>query len=185
MLSTTSKYALRAVVAISERQGGALVLGRELAAKVGIPRHYLSKVLGTLCRIGILTAARGTKGGYRLARSPAHIALAEIVEAFGVSTREPTCVMDERHACGGDHICGAHARWANVHSAFADFLEGTRVADLYNQNPPHSARNRTKRVVPRDRQPPAANSNHGRRTLADGRPMKSKMRSRRGGFKHD
>lgn len=120
-----------------------MVLGRDLAASAGIPPHYLSKVLGTLTRIGILSAARGTKGGYRLARSPAHIALAEIVAAFGKTTREPRCVLDDNHLCGSGPTCGAHTRWASVHAALTDFLEGTRVSDLTGKKTAPKARNAT------------------------------------------
>lgn len=182
MLSTTSRYALRAVVAISQQPDDALVLGRELATKVGIPRHYLSKVLGTLTRIGILTAARGTKGGYRLARSPAQIALAEIVEAFGAFHGEPRCVLDERRPCGSDHTCKAHARWAGVQSAFTDFLEGTYVADLSIGKLEHGVRDRKEGGIALGRQTVPQNLSH-RNVAADKiSPLKSK--SRRGGTKH-
>lgn len=182
MLSTTSKYALRAVVAISQQPDDALVLGRELATKVGIPRHYLSKVLGTLTRIGILAAARGTKGGYRLARSPAHIALAEIVEAFGASPREPRCVLDERHLCGSDQACKAHTRWAGVQSALTNFLEGTHVADLSNEEIKHGARGRKEGLAARGRETSHASLSH--RTVTADRVSPLKSKSHRGGTKH-
>lgn len=128
MLSTSSEYALRAIAALAQRSNDEPVLARRLAEEVSVPTAYLSKILATLGRKGLLHAARGTKGGYRLARDPKTIRLVEVVEPFeGVRTR-PSCLLGNNE-CGVEP-CTAHATWGKVRGAYLDFLENTTVSDI-------------------------------------------------------
>jgi Rrf2 family protein len=67
--SASTTHALRAMAWLAAHTDGEAMLGRDLARKLKIPPDYLSKVLATLARSGVLTASRGAKGGYRLARA--------------------------------------------------------------------------------------------------------------------
>ena len=66
MVSTTSQYALRALLALARLPKGEPALGRQLAAREGIPHNYLAKILKELNSAGIVSATRGIGGGYRL-----------------------------------------------------------------------------------------------------------------------
>jgi Rrf2 family protein len=48
----------------------------------GIPKAYLSAILNILVRYGVILSRRGPSGGYVLARSPAEITLARVVEVL-------------------------------------------------------------------------------------------------------
>jgi Rrf2 family protein len=61
---------------------GRTVPGAKLAEFHDLPPAYLAKHLQALSRAGIVTADRGVKGGYRLARAPAKISLLDIVLAI-------------------------------------------------------------------------------------------------------
>lgn len=54
----------------------------EVAAKYGASAHHLAKVLGRLRRAGLVTAARGSGGGYRFSANAKRITLLEVVELF-------------------------------------------------------------------------------------------------------
>lgn len=71
----TSQYALRALAYIAANEGEEAVLGRSISKDTGIPPNYLSKILIGLNYAGIVSASRGTGGGYRLTASPAAITL--------------------------------------------------------------------------------------------------------------
>ena len=60
---------------------GARLNATTLAAETGIPLPTAQKLIGRLAAAGLLESARGTGGGFRLARPPAAISLADIVEA--------------------------------------------------------------------------------------------------------
>jgi Rrf2 family protein len=104
-------------------------LSRQIAEDLGLPSHFLAKVLGTLSARGLLESLRGKTGGYRLARPAAEITLLEIVDPFdGVQGNLPCLVRDV--ACREETRCAIHTRWQHVHNTFFEFLETTTLADL-------------------------------------------------------
>ena len=60
----------------------------EIAARQTIPDRYLEQMLTSLRRGGILHSIRGPKGGYRLAKPPAAISVADVVSCLEGSTQE-------------------------------------------------------------------------------------------------
>lgn len=130
MITTTSEYALRALVHLAQQPKGVLLGGKELSQQLDIPASYLSKVMLTLRNAGIVDATRGQGGGYRLLRPSQRIRLVEVVELFeGVYTR-PHCFLGENHVCSDEHPCAAHGYFRNVRSAYIRFLERTSIASL-------------------------------------------------------
>jgi Rrf2 family protein len=138
ILSASATHALRAVAwlaelerhAAAQREPGDATLGRELARKVKVPSHYLSKVLATLARAGVLTASRGVRGGYRLARPARRIRLIEVVEPFEGKRARPGCLLHPGEPCEERGACSAHASWHRVNKTYLSFLEKTTVADI-------------------------------------------------------
>ena len=130
ILSASATHALRALAFLAARPAGEAVLGRDLARKVGIPAHYLAKVLATLARAGVLSASRGAKGGYRLARPAARIKLLEVVEPFEGKRARPGCLLRPGKPCRASGACSAHTAWSGVKEGYVDFLERTTVEDI-------------------------------------------------------
>jgi Rrf2 family protein len=128
--SASTTHALRAVAWLASQPGDEAVLGRDLARKLRIPPDYLSKVLGTLARTGVLKAVRGARGGYRLARPPGRIRLVEVVAPFEGTRARSGCLLRPDRPCRDSAACGAHAAWGGVNAAYRTFLDGTTVADL-------------------------------------------------------
>ena len=131
MLSTTSEYALRAVagLAAATRDGG-VMLSREFAERVDVPVHYLSKILATLSRAGLLNATRGAGGGYSLARDPSEIPLLHVVSLFDGARVHPTCLFGGGRECSDENACHAHASWKQVKETYSQFLELQTIADI-------------------------------------------------------
>jgi Rrf2 family protein len=130
VFSASTTHALRALAWLAAHAGEDAILGRDLARKLQIPPDYLSKVLATLARSGVLTASRGVKGGYRLARAPERIRLVEVVAAFEGKRARTGCLLRPDRPCRDSAACSAHASWGGVNEAYRAFLEGTTVADI-------------------------------------------------------
>ena len=130
MLSTTSEYALRALVQLARLPQGQPMLGRELSIKAEVPRTYLSKILLTLRTARLLEATRGTHGGYRLLRHPESIYLIEVVELFEVVHRQPRCVLANERECSSEHPCTAHAMLHEAREALMHALIGTTLQQI-------------------------------------------------------
>jgi Rrf2 family protein len=80
-LQKASSFALYAVLELAANPTHQLS-GTEIAEKYGISAHHLAKVLRDLGRAGIVEAARGVGGGYRLAANPKRLTLLDVVEIF-------------------------------------------------------------------------------------------------------
>ena len=146
MISTTSEYALRALVQLAQLPKEELLGGKELSAKLKIPANYLSKVVLTLRNAGIVEATRGFGGGYRLQKSPGQISLVDVVELFeGVYTR-PHCFLGENLVCSDQDPCAAHESFRRVRTAYIRFLEKTTVATLARRDSVLKAKNEGTRL---------------------------------------
>ncbi len=135
ILSSTTTHALRALVflATHEEEGGA-IQGRELARKTKISPPYMSKVLATLTRAGVLGASRGVHGGYRLAKPPHEIRLADVVLPFEGPRAFPGCLLLPERRCCNKEGCSAHGPWGELKAAYARFLESTTLADIMGRD---------------------------------------------------
>src|SRR5262245_59004598 len=97
-LSKKADYALMSMKHLAVRGDGASSSAREIAALYDIPIELLAKVLQRLVRRGVLASQQGTHGGYHLARPPAQISVADVIQAIdgpvavtACSTEEATC----------------------------------------------------------------------------------------------
>lgn len=129
MLTATGQYALRAMGALAqlplERYARAQELGREL----GLPPLYLSKVMQQLARAGLLSAQRGRRGGYRLARDPSKIKLYEILAAVEPVARYEACILGHRECCD-DTACPIHDAWVAARGKVLSLLRKTPLTRL-------------------------------------------------------
>jgi Rrf2 family protein len=140
IFGASATHALRALAHLAAVPGDEAVLGRALAREVGVPAHYLSKVLATLARAGLLAATRGARGGYRLARPAAEILLIDVVAPFEGQRVRPGCLLRPGEPCDDDRTCSAHAAWGEVKSVYVRFLEETTLADIQGPLPSAASR---------------------------------------------
>ena len=81
-LSVKTDYATRAVLGLARHYPASAALPAEtLAAAQGAPGKFLIQILVELKAQGIVRSVRGMAGGYLLARAPAEITLADVLEA--------------------------------------------------------------------------------------------------------
>ena len=75
------RYAIYGVFDLAYHGGSRPVPLAEVGERQAIPARYLEQIFQKLRRAGLVTSKRGPGGGYRLARRPDAIALAEVVRA--------------------------------------------------------------------------------------------------------
>jgi len=81
-LTTRSEYGLLALIHLARHYGGEGISVRDIAAAQAIPVQFLEQLMLILKRAGYVRSMRGRGGGFRLARDPAQITLAEIIRLF-------------------------------------------------------------------------------------------------------
>jgi Rrf2 family protein len=68
---------------------------REIAEQYDVPIELMAKVLQRLVRRGLLVSHQGTRGGYQLARPPARISVADVIQAIEGPVTVTACTTDE------------------------------------------------------------------------------------------
>src|ERR1700710_1501559 len=79
--SAKSDYALRALIELASREDGPPVSAEELGKLQGIPHGFLQAILADLRRAGVVMSQRGQSGGWRLARGPETVSVADVIRA--------------------------------------------------------------------------------------------------------
>ena len=111
---------------------GSRVSRADLALAADCPEQFLSKVLQSLTRAGLVASRRGNTGGFELPRIHRTASILEIAEAIEGPMRLNLCLMSER-SCTRSEWCPAHAVWLEAQKAMADVLRRTSIADLAQQ----------------------------------------------------
>jgi Rrf2 family transcriptional regulator, nitric oxide-sensitive transcriptional repressor len=107
VLSQTVEYALRAAVHLAMQSPEGRTTD-QIAGATRVPRAYLSKVLQSLTKAGIVQSQRGLGGGMSLARAPQEITILDVVNAVEPLQRIKTCPLGL--AAHGVQLCPLHAR---------------------------------------------------------------------------
>jgi Rrf2 family protein len=137
-ISAKVDYALRASIelaAVAPEQ----IKGERLAAAQSIPHKFLENILADLRNNGLVVSQRGAEGGYRLARVPAEITVADVIRAVegpiaSVRGERPDAIEYEGTAAPLRDV------WIELRAAMRGVLEHTTLADLVErgrvQEPP-------------------------------------------------
>src|SRR5947209_13728562 len=80
-ISAKADYAVRAAVELAAAGDARPVKAERIATAQGIPLNFLENILGELRHAGIVRSHRGAEGGFRLAKPPAAITVADIIRA--------------------------------------------------------------------------------------------------------
>ena len=82
-ISSKGDYGLRALVDLAQHyEAGAPIQVKDIARRQLIPEEYLGQLMVGLRRAGLVHSVRGAAGGYLLARPPAEITVAQVLETL-------------------------------------------------------------------------------------------------------
>ncbi len=127
MISPTAEYALRAVVAIAQAGGDAIVTPN-IAVTTKVPAGYLAKVLQTLRKAGLVDSKRGLGGGFTLAKPADKVSVLDVVKAVEPIKRIEQCPLDiETH---GTNLCPLHKRLDEAYELVEQTFASVTIAEL-------------------------------------------------------
>ena len=81
-LTSRSEYALLALVHLARQDGDAYVSVENIAKTQKIPAKFLEQIMLALKNGRYVHSVKGQHGGYRLAKDPDKISLAEVIRLF-------------------------------------------------------------------------------------------------------
>lgn len=128
-ISSKGDYGLRALVDLAQHHGASTpVQVKDIARRQHIPEEYLGQLMVGLRRAGLVHSVRGASGGYLLARAPAEITVAQVLETLEGSL----ALVDgltERPAGRGPGTA-IRQLWWDATQAALEPLRRTTIADL-------------------------------------------------------
>ena len=102
------------------------VTAATVAAETRLPQATVAKVLKTLAHAGLVTAARGASGGYRLARDATAISVAEVVAAIDGDIGLTQCSIHVEE-CTRTSFCPTRPHWAAINRAVGEALSAVSL----------------------------------------------------------
>jgi len=111
---------------------------REIASLYDIPIELLAKILQRLVRRGLLASQQGTRGGYQLARMPALISVADVIQAIDGPVTVTACADSEGSSCEQFAKCNVRDPLWRVRERILSALGECTIAELAADQPPSS-----------------------------------------------
>ena len=133
MFSQTVEYALRAIVHLAKLPK-VLQTTAQIAKATQVPAPYLSKVLQTLTREGLITVKRGVSGGFLLSKTPDQLTIYEVVQCVDPIQRIHTCPLElSSHR---KRLCSLHKKMDTAMEGIEVVFRSTTLSDLMNSPNP-------------------------------------------------
>jgi Rrf2 family protein len=128
-------YSLKALLMLAERYPSAQPLRvEEIAAVQGVPENYLRRLLIELKRGGLVLSQKGPNGGYMLARPPARITMADVVEIIEGDYTPVECLEEGANSfCPRDSGCPIRDVWRDVRDSVVGILRNATLQSLIDR----------------------------------------------------
>lgn len=123
-LTMQGEYAIRAMLELANQYGEGLISAKKLAVRQDIPQVFLTKILSTLTKSGLVISQRGSHGGIRLAKEPSKVTMKEIVEAVEGPFKLNMC-LGEPGECDRKPKCKVHKVWQQAQNSLLKELNIT------------------------------------------------------------
>jgi Rrf2 family protein len=134
MLSSTSKYGIRAVMYIASqpRNNGKIGI-KKISEGLGLPTPFLAKILQLLARQKILSSSKGPHGGFSLLRDPKKISLLDIITTIDGNDIFDNCIIHNMPCnCVDENKlkCPIHDDYFKVRNGFVRLFTNKTIYSL-------------------------------------------------------
>lgn len=135
-ISTRGRYAIRVMLDIAMHQGTGFVAMKDIARRQQISKKYGDQIGMQLSQSGLLLAARGRQGGYRLIPSAGDVTMLQILRIMEGSMVPVQCLETNPNYCERCGFCMTLPMWTGLNQVMADYLGGITLQSLIDQAPP-------------------------------------------------
>ncbi len=127
-LSTKGRYAVTAMMDLAIHSECGPVTLADISQCQDISLSYLEQLFAKLRRAELVEGVRGPGGGYRLARPPQGITVAQIIRAVDEQVDVTRCSGEEN--CQDGERCLTHELWADLSRELYRFLDGITLQEF-------------------------------------------------------
>ncbi|MDD5456848.1 MAG: Rrf2 family transcriptional regulator [Candidatus Margulisbacteria bacterium] len=129
--STRTRYGLRMMVFLGVNYGKGFTQLKEIANSERISIKYLEHIVRLLKPSGLISVARGAKGGYALVKEPSKINLKELFLILEGHYEPVECVAPEKK-CKLKDVCSTYDVWCELSVVINKYLESITLGKLVN-----------------------------------------------------
>ena len=130
-LSTKGRYAVTAMMDIALHEKLGPVTLADISQCQGISLSYLEQLFSKLRKQGLVRGVRGPGGGYRLAKSPDQISVADII--LSVDEKLDMTKCGGKGDCSSGEKCLTHQLWFDLSCKLYKFLSGIKLDQYVNR----------------------------------------------------
>lgn len=128
-LSTKGRYGVRLMFDLAMHEGNGPVVLKDIAERQGISEKYLSNLIPLLKNAGLVNAARGSHGGYSLAKPTREITMKDILLVLEGSICLVDCT-EKPLVCERSNDCLVREIWSEVTGKMLAALESFTLESM-------------------------------------------------------
>lgn len=132
------EYGILGVLYLAERNDTTVTPLSEISEAKEIPEKFLAKIFQSLSRAGIVRSHRGVRGGFTLAKDPAHVTVKEVLEAIQGPYHLAKCIKDDI-ICEKSGFCALRELLRAAEDRLVSVFDEHTLADLLSWEKTKSA----------------------------------------------
>ncbi len=137
-LSTKARHAITAMMDLSINDKYRPVTLADISQCQGISLSYLEQLFAKLRKGGLVVGVRGPGGGYRLARSPHAISVAQVISAIDETVQPPQ--EHSELSMQYDDRCLTHQIWDELSDKIYNYLNSVTLGEFTDRPEYHALR---------------------------------------------
>ncbi len=135
-ISTRGRYAVRILLDIAQHQDKGFVSMKDVARRQQISKKYSDQIGMQLSQAGLLLAARGRQGGYKLIPEARDVTVLRVLNIMEGSLAPVQCLETGGNDCGRCGFCTTLPLWTGLDRMMKDYLSRFTLQSLIDQAPP-------------------------------------------------
>ncbi|MDR3763343.1 MAG: Rrf2 family transcriptional regulator [Acidobacteriota bacterium] len=128
-LTRAADYGIRVMIHLARLPAGERAALPTLAKAAEVPKSFLSKVLQSLTRAGLILSYRGNDGGFIILPAGQRATLRTVIEAIDGPLFLNLCLTSGR-ACSRSKQCPAHPLWIEAQQQVLAVLEHRDISQI-------------------------------------------------------
>ncbi|MCM1545349.1 MAG: Rrf2 family transcriptional regulator, partial [Ruminococcus sp.] len=122
-ISTKGRYALRMMLDLAEHQNNGFIALKDIAERQNVSKKYLEQIVPVLNKSNVLQTNRGFQGGYRLAKSPEHYTVGDILRLTEGDLAPVSCAAANPTECSRSADCPTLPIWQGLSKVINEYLD--------------------------------------------------------------
>jgi Rrf2 family protein len=105
----------------------------EISRTLGVPRHFMGKIMKRLAKENIISSSKGPYGGFSNNEHTLQVKLIQFLKVTDGLAEFEKCVLSA-NACNSNNPCPMHFKMEELRKNLKKILSETSLGDLLNEN---------------------------------------------------